>query len=75
MARLTEKEKEELKKIANSSNLRNDLRKISENRYNPFMIDDKIDLDRLLDFLTEYNYFINHTPKPFHKILDRKNKF
>lgn len=75
MARLTEEEKEELKKIANSSNLRNDLKKISENRYNPFMIDGKIDLNRLLTFLTEYNYFINHTPKPFCKILDRKNKF
>jgi len=75
MAKLTEEEKEELRKIAKSFNLRNDLRKIAENRYNPFVINGKIDLDRLLTFLTEYNYFVNHTSKPFRRILDRKNKF
>lgn len=75
MAKLNKEEKEELKKIANSSNLRNDLRKISKNRYNPFIIDGKIDLDRLLIFLTEYNWFVNHNLKPFRKISDSKNKF
>lgn len=75
MAKLNKEEKEELKKITNSSNLRNDLRKISENRHNPFIINGEMDLDRLLTFLTEYNYFINHVPKPFHKIADKNNRF
>jgi hypothetical protein len=48
---------------------------MAKDRYNPFMVNEKIDLDRLLTFLTEYNYFVNHTPKPFRKILDKKNKF
>ncbi|HCJ66890.1 MAG TPA: hypothetical protein DHV62_06070 [Elusimicrobia bacterium] len=75
MTKLTEEEKNELKKIVKSSKLRDDLRKIAKNRYNPFIINRKMDLDRLLTFLTEYNHFINHVPKPFHKIVDKNNKF
>lgn len=74
MEKLSNKEREELKNLAKSSQLREDLRKISKNRHNPFLVDNRIDLDRLLTFLTEYNCFINHNPRPFRKIIDRFNK-
>jgi len=71
---LSDKEKKELKGLANSFDLREDLRKISKNRHNPFAINGEINLDRLLIFLTEYNYFINHTARQFHRIKDKLNK-
>ncbi len=74
MAKLSEEEKKELGKFARASTFKADLRKISENQYNPFIVKDRIDIDRFIIFLSEYNCFINHTLKPFRKIKDRKNK-
>ena len=68
---LSDEEKRELIDIAKSSKLREDLRKLSEKRHNPFIVDGDVDIDHLLTFLTEYNAFINHTPKPFRRIADR----
>ena len=68
---LTEEEKRELKDLAKSFKLKHDLRQVSKNRHNPFIVNGKLDLDCFLTFLNEYNYFINHTPKPFRKIIDR----
>lgn len=73
MAKLTEQEKKELKNIAKSKKLKEDLRKISNKRYNPFIVNGKINIDKYLDFLNEYNRFINHNMKPFKKILTKKN--
>jgi len=71
---LSDKEKKELKDLANSPNLKEDLRKISKNRHNPFVINGEISLDRLLIFLTEYNYFINHATRQVNRIKDKLNK-
>ena len=68
---LSDEEKRELLDIARSSKLREDFRRLSENRHNPFVVDGVVDMDRLLTFLTEYNAFVNHRPKPFRKIVDR----
>ena len=68
MKKLNKKEKEELQRVAASTLLRKDRQHLSANRFNPIMDGQKIDMDRLLDFLTEYNEFINHTPKPFKPI-------
>ncbi len=74
MVKLTKEEKKEIKTLAKSKKLKEDFRKISNNRYNPFVINGKVDIDKFLNFLNEYNQFINHTPKPFKKILTRYNK-
>lgn len=68
---LSEEEKAELKKLAESSKLQEDMQKIAKARYNPFVVNGKIDIDRLLIFLTEYNYFINHSGRPFCRIIDK----
>lgn len=69
---LSKEEKRELLKVAKSSKLRSDFRKLSKNRINPFMVNGCVDMDSLLEFLTECNAFINHKPKTFRKMIDRK---
>lgn len=65
------KEQEELRRLAQSSSLQNDMKYIAAHRHNPLFVDGNVDLDRLITFLTEYNEFINHNPKPFKPIIDR----
>ena len=67
---LSEQEKRELRDLARSPQMKEDLRKIAENRYDPFLVDGEVDMDRIVAFLTEYNSFIDHAPKPFRKIMD-----
>ncbi|BCB96598.1 hypothetical protein JZK55_15200 [Dissulfurispira thermophila] len=71
MAKLSNQEKAELLKLASSTSMREDMRYISNHRHNPVMIDGNIDLDRLIEFLTQFNEFMNHKPKPFKPIIDR----
>lgn len=68
---LSKEEKEELKYFANSSKLREDMQRLAETKYNPFLINGNVDADKILEFLTEYNCFINHAPKIFRKIIDK----
>ena len=65
------KEQEELRRLAQSSSLQNDMKYIASHRHNPLIVEGNVDLDRLITFLTEYNEFINHNPKPFKPIIDR----
>lgn len=71
MALLSKKEKEELLRLAKSSSMREDMKYLRDNRHNPVIVNGKVDLNRLITFLTEFNEFINHTPKPFKKVIDR----
>jgi len=41
------------------------------NIYNPVEVDVHPDMDRLLEFLPQFNEFINHEPREFKKIIDR----
>lgn len=68
----SEEEKAELLMAAQSETLRRDMRIIAQNRHNPFMLNGKIDLDRVVTFLTELNGFLGHPVKPFRKIIDKK---
>ena len=65
------KEQEELRRLAESSSLQNDMKYIAAHRHNLLIVDGKVDLDRFITFLTEYNEFINHKPKPFKPMIDR----
>jgi hypothetical protein len=68
---LSIKEQEELLRLSQSSSLRADMRYIAAHRHNPLIVDGIVDLDRFITFLTEYNEFINHKPKPFKPMIDR----
>lgn len=67
---LSEEEKRELKELSVSPGLKEDTARLLKTRYNPFIVNGKVDIDTLLTFLTEYNLFISHTPRAFHKIID-----
>jgi hypothetical protein len=71
MGKLSKKEKEEMQRVAASALLKKDMLYLSDNRFNPLIGGHEINMDRLLIFLTEYNEFINHSPKPFKPIIDR----
>ena len=71
MGKLSNKEKEELQRVAASALVRKDMQHLSANRFDHFIEGQTINMDRLLIFLTEYNEFINHSPKPFKPIIDR----
>lgn len=67
---ISEKAKEEMRELAASTSMRDDMRQVAMHRHNPIMVDGKVDGDRLIEFLTGYNEFINHEPKPFKPIKD-----
>lgn len=69
--KLNKEERAELKRLTKSIKLREDIRRLSKLRHNPFLVDGEVDIDRYLTFLTEYNYFINHAPRPFRRIKDK----
>lgn len=71
---ISEKAKEEMRELAASASLRDDMRHVAMHRHNPIMVDGKVDGDRLIEFLTGYNEFINHEPKPFKPIKDTMMK-
>lgn len=71
---LSKKEREELRSLAKSPSLREDMRQITRNRHNPIMVNGEVDMDRLLEFLDQYNEFVNHEPKPFKPMIDRVMK-
>ncbi len=71
MGKLSKKEKEEMQRVAASALLKKDMQYLSDNRFNPLIDGHEINMDRLLIFLTEYNEFINHSPKPFKPIIDK----
>ena len=68
---LSKSEKEELIALARSSSLKEDTLYLSAHRHNPLIVDGKVDLDRYITFLTEYNEFINHQPKPFKPMVEK----
>jgi hypothetical protein len=65
---LTDEEKDELRAIAASGSMRRDSKLLSESRFNPFTPGGEVDCDRVIEFLTDYNEFLNHptgTRRPF----------
>jgi hypothetical protein len=71
---LSEKAKKELRELAESDAFRKDMEFIRSHRHNPFVKDGKVDVDAYLEFVEQYNEFINHEPKPFKPMVDKDMK-
>ncbi len=69
---LSEEEKKELLEMARSARIREDFRIMTQTRRNPFLVNGVVDLNKFIDFLSEYNEFIGHINRPFRKIIDKK---
>ena len=61
----------EIREAAASSVLRSDLEKIARSRHNPFMKAGVVDVDVYIDFVSQFNEFINHEPKRFVRMIDK----
>ena len=61
---LSDQEREELVRLSKSARLKEDMRWLSANAHNPLMVDGRVDADRWLTFLNEYNEFVGHARKP-----------
>lgn len=71
---INESERKEMLRLARSSSLKEDMTYLSKHRHNPAIFNGSVNMDRLITFLTEYNEFINHQPKPFKPIIDKVMK-
>jgi len=53
---------------------RKDMELVTEGRHNPFIKNGRVDVDAYIEFVTQYNDFINHKPKPFRRMIDNDMK-
>ncbi len=74
MPQVSNAKKTELLSIARSSSIMDDMRHVAAHRHNTVLVDGKVDMDKLVEYLSDFNRFINHRPKPFRPIIDRLMK-
>jgi len=61
----------EFQELAHSESFRKDMETVRLGRLHAFVKDGKVDIDAYLAFVTEFNEFISHEPKPFRQIVDK----
>ena len=71
---LSDKEKQEMLETAGSQSIREDFRRLTAGRHNPLLYKEKVHLDRYIEFLNDYNEFINHQRRSFKPMVDRLMK-
>jgi hypothetical protein len=71
MAVLTEAERRELRELAASASLREDMQTLSRLSVRHFFRDGEVDVDLVVAFFDEFNEMIDHQPKPFKPIIER----
>ncbi len=64
----------ELLKFARSESFKKDMQILRSRWQNIFIKDGIADADAYIEFVTQFNEFINHEPKPFKKMIDRVMK-
>lgn len=72
--KISKRAEKELIELSRSDSLRKDMEAVRSNRHNPFLKDGKVNIDAYIEFVTQFNEFINHEPKPFRKMIDRVMK-
>ncbi|HXX82211.1 MAG TPA: hypothetical protein VEI46_11725 [Thermodesulfovibrionales bacterium] len=61
----------ELLDLAGSESMRRDMETIASRRHNPFVKDGEVDVEAYIEFVTGFNEFINHEPKPLKPMIDK----
>jgi hypothetical protein len=61
----------EFQEMANSESFRKDMESVRLGRLHAFVKDGIVDVDAYIDFVTQFNEFIGHEPKPFRQIIDK----
>ncbi len=60
----------EMREAARSESFRDDMKAVANSRHNPYIKKGNADADAYLAFVSEFNAFINHSPKRFEPMLD-----
>ena len=72
--KLSEDTERELIELAKSDSFRKEMGSLGARWKVPFMKDGEVDVDAYIEFVTEFNEFINHEPKPFRPMVDKEMK-
>lgn len=65
---------EKLLKQPQAVAFKKDMEIVTRGRHNPFVKNGRVDVDAYIEFVTQYNDFINHKPKPFRRMIDNDMK-
>jgi len=68
---LSQKAEKELLELARSEEFRKDMDLIKKRWHNPFIKNGEVDIDAYIEFVQQFNEFINHEPKPFRPMIDK----
>ncbi len=68
---ISDKSRQELFKLSQSDILKKDMDRVNKQKHNPFFKNGRVDIDAYIEFVTLYNEFINHKPKPFAPMVDK----
>jgi hypothetical protein len=71
--RFEENEREEFRALSTSGAMRSDLAHVAQSRHDPFGGKD-VDADAVIQFLTEYNEFLNHPIRPPRRFVEKNMK-
>lgn len=68
---ISEKSAKELIELAKSKEFKKDMELMKKRWQNPFVRDGEIDIDAYIEFVSQFNEFINHELKPFKPMIDK----
>ena len=68
--KLSEKSEKELVALGKSPELKKDMEMLRLQWQTPFIKDGIVDIDAYIEFVQQFNEFINHEPKPFKPIIE-----
>jgi len=69
--KLSSEAEKELINLAESETFKNDMEMLRLRWQAPFIKDGKVDVDAYIEFVQQFNEFINHEPKPFKLMIDK----
>jgi hypothetical protein len=69
--KLSERAEKELVELGKSEKLRKDMEMLRSEWQTPFIKAGEVDIDAYIEFVQQFNEFINHEPKPFKAMIDR----
>jgi hypothetical protein len=72
--KFSQKAEKELIELAKSESFKRDIEMLRSRWQTPFIKNGEADVDAYIEFVTQFNEFINHEPKPFKPMIDREMK-
>ena len=69
--KLSQKAEKELFELARSNSFRRDMEILRSKWHSPFIKEGEVDVDAYIEFVIQFNEFINHEPKPFKAMIDK----